>query len=136
MSAPIHNGFPVLGMPAMDESHRKLADELTAIGLVRDQEFIEWYPPLVAAIERDFREEELLMEVVGLESFQPHVEQHARMLGALHHAAPRVQSGDVAAGRQVVAQLVEWLRFHIASMDRALADAVVRYMAQAAATSQ
>ncbi|TFV87293.1 hypothetical protein E4K72_22645 [Oxalobacteraceae bacterium OM1] len=117
MSVTIHSGFPVLGMPAMDESHHRLADELNAIGLVRDQEFVEWYPPLVAAIERDFREEELLMEVVGVESFQAHVEQHARMLSALHHAAPRVQAGEVALGRQVVAELAEWLRFHIASMD-------------------
>jgi hemerythrin-like metal-binding protein len=119
----------LLGVSAMDDSHDRLLGEVAAIGVVRDQEFAAWYPALVAALERDFREEELLMESVGLIAFQQHLEQHARMLSALHHAAPRVAAGDINTGRETVSLLRQWLQFHIAVMDRALADAVLQKMA-------
>jgi hemerythrin-like metal-binding protein len=78
----------------------------------------------VAAIERDFREEELLMERVGLDSFQSHLEQHARVLSALHHATSQVQKGDFGPGREVVALLPQWLLSHIPAMDKALTEAL------------
>ena len=117
-------GYPVLGVASMDYSHQHLLDELAGLEAVCDQEFARCYPSLVAAIERDFRQEEELMEEVGLASFQTHLEQHARMLSALHHVAPHVQEGDVDPGREAVVLLHTWLTVHIDIMDKALADAV------------
>jgi hemerythrin len=34
--------------------------------------------------------------------------------------------GEIDAGREAVELLPEWLQFHIATMDKALADAIVR----------
>ena len=108
----------------MDNSHQHLLDELAGLEAVCDQEFARCYPSLVAAIERDFRQEEELMDEVGLASFQTHLEQHARMLSALHHVAPHVQEGDVDPGREAIVLLRTWLTVHIDIMDKALADAV------------
>ena len=117
----------------MDTSHRQLLDELAGLESVCDQEFTRCYPSLVAAIERDFREEEALMEEVGLASFQTHLEQHARMLSALHHVTSHVLEGDVDPGREAVELLRTWLTAHISIMDSALADAVRENAASARA---
>jgi hemerythrin-like metal-binding protein len=116
--------YPALGLASLDRAHRELLNTLAELARVSDQEFANGYPSLVAAIERDFREEELLMERVGLISFQSHLEQHARVLSALHHAAPRVLEGDFGAGREVVALLPQWLLFHIPAMDKELMNAL------------
>jgi hemerythrin-like metal-binding protein len=116
----------ILGVPAVDDAHRALLDELARLARCSDQEFAGCYPALVAAIERDFRAEQALMEDVEVISFRAHVEQHARMLSALHHAASHVQGGELAAGREAVALLKEWLPLHISTMDRALVDAAAK----------
>jgi hemerythrin len=113
-----------LGLTSVDHAHRVLLDALADLAQVSDLEFVRNYPPLVAAIERDFEEEEALMDKAGVTSFKPHLEQHARMLSALHHAAPHVLEGDIAPGREAVVLLGQWLVFHISTMDKALADAL------------
>lgn len=118
------NECPSLGVASMDASHHVLFDELLQLLKAPDAEFARSYPSLVASIERDFREEEALMEELGLASFQAHFEQHARMLSALHHTASKVMQGEIDAGREAVELLPEWLQFHISTMDKALAEAV------------
>jgi hemerythrin-like metal-binding protein len=113
-----------LGLTSVDQAHRVLLDTLAELAQVSDLEFVRNYPSLVAAIERDFEEEEALMDKTGLASFKPHLEQHARMLSALHHAASRVLEGDIEPGREAVVLLRQWLVFHISTLDKALADAV------------
>lgn len=124
----------MFGLPSLDRTHRALADALSALTDAPDPEFARGYLALVAAFERDFRAEEALMEEVGLASFQVHMEQHARMLSALHHTASRVQQGDVGAGREALMLLPQWLAFHIATMDAELARAVQENAADAART--
>lgn len=120
------NDCPSPGVAAMDASHQVLFDELLRLLKAPDDEFARSYPSLVASIERDFREEEAAMEELDLASFQAHFEQHARMLSALHHTLSKVMQGEIDAGREAVALLPEWLQFHISTMDKALADAVMR----------
>jgi hemerythrin-like metal-binding protein len=117
---------PSVGVAGMDRSHRVLFDELLQLLRAPDAEFARSYPDLVRSIERDFHEEEALMEELGLASFPAHIEQHARMLSALHHTLSKVMQGDVDAGRKALELLPEWLQFHIATMDKDLADAVRR----------
>jgi hemerythrin len=113
-----------LGLTSIDQAHRVLLDALTDLTQASDLAFARNYPSLVAAIERDFDAEETLMDKAGLASFKPHLEQHARMLSALHHAASHVLEGDIAPGREAVVLLGQWLVFHISTMDKALADAL------------
>lgn len=115
---------PFTDMPAMDLAHKNLLDELSQLRDVCDQEFVRCLPGLVAAVERDFREEENLMEALGIGSFRAHLEQHARMLAALHCTMGGACGGDTAPARAAVSLLHEWLQFHIPVMDRELANAI------------
>lgn len=115
---------PSFGVPAMDLAHKHLLDELSQLREVCDQEFVRCYPALVAAVEKDFREEENLMERLGLDSYRAHLEQHARMLAALHCTMNGACGGDVGPARAAVNLLREWMLFHIPSMDKELADAM------------
>lgn len=124
METARHNSSFPEDQDMIAESHRMLLATLAQLAQASDQEFIKGYPALVAAIERDFRDEENQMEDADGQLFQAHMEQHARMLGALHHVMPRVQDGDVDMGREAVALLVEWMPFHIATSDAVLARAV------------
>lgn len=113
-----------LGVPAIDEAHEALFLELARLSQLDDQHFKLAFRDLVAAVERDFREEEELMEVIGFTSLAKHREQHARVLGGLHHAWAGVDEGDLAQGRHALALLPQWLIFHQATMDLALAAAL------------
>jgi hemerythrin-like metal-binding protein len=121
-----HDAIPGIqvdfGIPSMDDSHHQLLAELDEIAKANDQEFAHWYPQLIAAMEQDFRVEEGMMEACNLRSWQAHMEQHARMLAGLHAAVSSVESGDLLSGREAVGLLRQWLPFHIATMDRELAE--------------
>lgn len=110
-----------LGMPGVDAGHRELLDELGALEDAPDAEFATAFTRFVARVERDFREEEDLMEQIAFSGLNNHREQHARMLGGLHHVARQVMAGDLDAGREVVALMPGWFMLHIETMDGALA---------------
>ncbi|MES2150955.1 MAG: hemerythrin domain-containing protein [Pseudomonadota bacterium] len=114
-----------LGVETMDASHRKLCTALEHAGRAADADFADAYTALVQAVERDFREEEVMMEAMAFPALHAHLEQHARVLAGLHHADPFVQDGDPALGREALALLPQWFALHHASMDRQLADAVL-----------
>ena len=113
-----------LGNPALDAAHEALFDELARLDKLGDQHFSAAFRELIAAVERDFREEEDLMEAIGFHSLANHREQHARVLSGLHHAWAAVDEGDLAQGRHALALLPQWLLFHQATMDLALAAAL------------
>jgi hemerythrin len=109
-----------LGMPSVDACHRELMEELANLEDASDMVFAERYTRFVARVERDFREEEEMMERTVFPGLPAHREQHARMLGGLHHVARQVMAGDLAAGRDVVSLMPGWFMLHIETMDGAL----------------
>lgn len=113
-----------LGVPAIDEAHEALFLELGRLSQLGDPHFSAAFRDLIAAVERDFREEEDLMEEIGFPSLANHREQHARVLSGLHHAWAAVDEGDLAQGRHALSLLPQWLIFHQATMDLALAAAL------------
>ena len=114
-----------LGVPAVDACHRELMEQLASLEDASDRAFATCYVDFVARVEQDFREEEELMEQAAFSGLPAHREQHARMLGGLHHVARQVMNGDLAAGRDVVSLLPGWFLLHIETMDGALAQGVV-----------
>lgn len=110
-----------LGLPAVDAAHRDLMDALARLADMPDAEFPECYARFVAQVEKDFREEEDLMEASSFPGLPSHREQHARVLGGLHHVARQVMTGELAPGREVVALMPGWFLMHIETMDSAMA---------------
>ncbi|HYD94459.1 MAG TPA: hemerythrin family protein [Noviherbaspirillum sp.] len=113
-----------LGVKEMDAAHRIFLDELTELLTTPDDKFGPAFLSMVAKIEQDFREEEQLMEEIDYAGIAGHREQHARVLGALHHVAPHVMNGDIALGREAAELLPQWFLFHLSTMDTALAFAL------------
>lgn len=113
-----------VGVPEMDQSHKALIKQLEQALIAPDDRFAEALLALITQIESDFREEENIMEEIAYPGIQAHQEQHARVLGALHHIAPHVMGGDLALGREAVELLPRWFQVHMTTMDTALAFAV------------
>ncbi|NML61774.1 hemerythrin family protein [Massilia sp. RP-1-19] len=106
-----------LGNPAIDEAHRALFDEMVRLYAAPDSDLAEGLPRLCDRLERDFREEEDVMEAMDLPDVKEHREQHARVLSALHH----VVVGEPAEAREALMLLPQWFQLHVATMDRSLA---------------
>lgn len=106
-----------LGYPALDQAHRTLFDEMMRLCAAPDIELQRGLPLLCDKLERDFREEEDMMEVLDTPGIKEHREQHARVLSALHH----VEAGEPAAVREAILLLPQWFEVHVATMDRGLA---------------
>lgn len=106
-----------LGNPALDEAHKALFFEMMRLYAAPDSELAEGLPLLCDKLERDFREEEDLMEAMDLPDVKEHREQHARVLSALHH----VEVGEPAEAREALMLLPQWFQLHLATMDRSLA---------------
>jgi hemerythrin len=115
----------ISGAPAMDGLHHDLFSTLEELSCTTDHEFLQGYGELVRKVEQTFRAEEQWMEDTGFSAMHTHQEQHARVLGGLHNVHLQVMDGDLAIGRRVVDELLpQWLAFHIATMDTALAVAM------------
>ena len=113
-----------LGIKDMDAAHKEFIEDLTELLTVPDEVFAEAFMRLIGKVEKDFREEEELMEEIDYPGLAGHREQHARVLGALHHVAPHVMNGDIGLGREAAELLPQWFLFHLSTMDTALAFAL------------
>ena len=111
----------VLGENSLDIAHRALFAALARLTSLPEDDFSPALEECVAAVERDFRAEEALMEQVDYKPLQLHREQHTRVLSGLHHAAAALAEGNSGPAREAVFLLGEWLPLHIMTMDRALA---------------
>jgi hemerythrin len=108
------------GVVVMDEVHRDLLAQMNALLNGSDADVAQGMERLVELMEHDFRDEEALMERIGYPGIRPHMEQHARVLGALH----RIEPGDVTAARAALVLLPQWFEMHLATLDTALAVAI------------
>lgn len=108
----------------MDKLHHDLFATLEQLSLVPDAEFGKGYIDMVRKVEYTFRTEEQWMEECDYPGLAAHLEQHARVLGGLHHVHGMIMHGDLCTGRRVVDELLpQWLAFHFSTMDTALAAA-------------
>jgi hemerythrin len=109
-----------LGIESLDQAHQALLAQMLQLAQANDDALDDGFALLVKHLERDFREEEDLMETIAYPAIQSHREQHARVLGALHVVAP----GDHAAAREALGLLPLWFQVHLSTQDAALAMAL------------
>lgn len=112
----------VLGIVFMDESHRALHDGIDRLSSVTDAEFAAAFESLLKEVHEHFKEEEQAMEEIGFPGISCHRAQHAQALDALQQACLRAREGAIAEGREIGGLFLQWLDFHIATMDRMLAS--------------
>lgn len=107
----------------MQQARRTTAAQIARLALTGDDRFADGFNDLIADLETSFRDEEAVMEALNYPALRSHREQHARALGALHHAQPQVEGGDIGLGRETLELLPKWLLLHRSTMDLALATA-------------
>jgi hemerythrin len=107
----------------MNEARRSISDRMERLSHTGDDQFADGFNALIADIEARLRDEEAAMEALNYPALRSHREQHARALGALHHAQPQVEGGDIGLGREALELLPKWLLLHRSTMDLALANA-------------
>jgi hemerythrin-like metal-binding protein len=111
-----------VGNAAIDAAHEALFDQMQFLLGAQDTDIVIGLLTLAERLERDFREEETLMEGIEFAGLRPHREEHARVLSALHH----VDTGDPMAAREVLQLMVQWFPLHVMTMDAALVAALRR----------
>jgi hemerythrin len=110
------------GIESVDTLHRSVLSQTSRLKQCADFEVPEIYRSLVVIVERTFAHEQRLMEAFGFPALHCHLEQHARVLAALHKTHPVVMNGNYDAARRVGGFLLpDWLHLHIATQDVTLA---------------
>jgi hemerythrin len=113
-----------LGVPAMDNAHKAFLGELEALANAGREQLAVGINVLIASMERDFREEEALMESIAFPALASHREQHRRALDGLKQAYPYISGGDLDVGQATISQLTQWFLIHLSTMDLGLAIAL------------
>ena len=113
-----------LHLAAENDLRNTFVEELSYLMTAPDHEFGPSLFALIARMERDFQEEEALMERIDFPDLHNHREQHARLLATLHHLVPKVMAGDYDLARISIEVLPHWLLCHLVKMDAALIAAL------------
>lgn len=105
----------------IEEKHQSIFRLMERIRCCLDHELPENFEILATSIEKIFGSEQRLMEKSGFPAIKCHLEQHARVLAALHHVHRKVMVGDQELARRVGSQLLtDWFKVHTATLDQAM----------------
>ena len=111
----------LLDITQLNDSHQLLRQLTQQLRNCRDHEVGASYARLLDYMEQVFRTEQNLMEKHAFPAAQCHLEQHARVLCAMHRAHAALMRGDHALGRHVGATLLPgWFELHNATVDAAM----------------
>ena len=69
-----------------------------------------------------FLSEQLVMRLHGYPGYEPHLEEHTRLMKKVREIRSSVNNGEARIGFQLVQQLREWLLTHIAIEDVAFGE--------------
>jgi len=112
----------LLGVEAMDNTHREFVDLVNELSDCDRPRFVELFPELVAHTRTHFTAEEEMMERSGFPAIEEHRADHARVLGEMTRFTAGLRRGRAQlATAYVLDQLPGWFELHAATMDSALA---------------
>lgn len=105
----------------LNESHQLLRQLTQQLRRCHDHDVSTTYARLLDWMEQVFGTEQQMMEKHEFPAARSHLEQHARVLCAMHKAHPAVMRGDHELGRHIGATLMPgWFELHNATLDAAL----------------
>ncbi len=102
-------------------AHRSLRRGAHWLRVCPDDEVAQAYVDLLEVTERAFAMEQAMMEQFAFPAAATHLEQHARVLRALHCMQATVMAGDTGIGRRVGGKLlIDWFQLHHETLDQAV----------------
>lgn len=131
-----HDGF-LVGVPAMDEQHRRLFELMNDVYRAFRAEDVDQLDrslqALVELARRHLRDEEALMEAAGYEELASHRECHRKLLADLDaHVERYRQSGSRDALQELLWFLKSWLVDHIYRVDKRYSETLSAHVRTAA----
>jgi hemerythrin len=112
----------LLGLPAMDRSHREFVDLINRMAASTNAVFAYLYLEMVQHTHAHFAAEEVLMRQTDFPAAAGHQDEHRRILGELDWFAQRLNHGHIGVVRTYVVDLLPtWFAQHAITMDGALA---------------
>lgn len=110
-----------LGVPQMDATHREFVDQLNALAQAPEDAVLGLLDASIAHTEAHFGHESRWMRETGFPARHGHEAEHEGVLSVMRDVRGYVEQNKVHLGHVLVAELSEWLRNHLATMDGALA---------------
>ncbi len=116
-----------IGVPEMDEQHRKLVDLLNRFyDAVEKGERAEAVTTLLQGAKDytnfHFNSEERFMEEIGYPELEAHRKAHQNLVSEVNLAEEKYKQGDEKAVRGLASFLLSWIYTHIAKTDRKYAE--------------
>ncbi len=103
------------------DAHRSLRHAAHWLRVCPEYDVSDAYVNVMKAAESSFALEQALMDQLEFPATRDHLEQHARVLRALHCMHPAVLDGATATGRRIGGQLlIDWFRLHNQTLDTAV----------------
>lgn len=103
------------------DAHRSLRHATHWLRICPEFDVSDAYVGVMKAAEHSFALEHALMDRLNFPAMRCHLEQHARVLRALHCLHPSVVDGATGTGRHVGGQLlVDWFQLHHDTLDAAV----------------
>ncbi len=103
------------------DAHRSLRHAASWLRVCPEHEVSAAYVNVMKTAEYSFALEQSLMDELGFPASKAHLEQHARVLRALHCMHPAVIEGATTKGRRIGGQLlIDWFRLHNETLDAAV----------------
>ncbi len=103
------------------DAHRSLRRAARWLRTCPEFEVSDAFVSVMSAAEHSFALEHALMDSLCFPATRCHLEQHARVLRALHCLYPAVIGGATNTGRRVGGQLlIQWFRLHNETLDAAV----------------
>ncbi|MBF0471651.1 MAG: hemerythrin domain-containing protein [Gammaproteobacteria bacterium] len=125
MTPEIFEARFLLGVAAMDTTHRQFIVQLQQLQSAPKAEFIPLFAALFQHTVDHFETERGWMEQFRFPAIREHTAEHERVLGELQRFNDRVAKGNIALGRAYIReQLPGWFELHAQTMDSALAATI------------
>lgn len=113
-----------LGITEIDKAHQEFLANVEKISRMPDDLLYDNLLQLTGKLEKDFRQEEDLMEACNSVEIKEHREQHAKLLKALHYLIPDIMQGNYAAARRAIDVLPCWYLMHLSTSDQVMAHSI------------
>jgi len=113
-----------VGVPAMDEQHRKLFDLANELyrHLINNSdnrhELEKAITSLVSYAQTHLSDEERLMKAAGYVDYENHKRNHDRILSQVSEMYEQFQRGETLIANQLLTFVANWLVEHIHKVDR------------------
>jgi hemerythrin-like metal-binding protein len=112
----------VLGVDAMDDTHRAFIRHLDALAEAEAAEMLKVFDALYAHTVAHFEQEQRWMQQMPFPPIHCHAAEHEGVLDVMREVREHLENAHYEVGRVLAHELAGWFKDHAATMDAMLAQ--------------